>query len=312
MTREINSSIHLRYKGVDNTDDSCLDLSDLGKSLVGFDKLLRELVKITKVNADVSIKTTAFRDGSVIVDLLIKLQELSEQVPFDRVNDLLDYLKIANDIAWEEAVHFFQEISSKSKSVYDYLSNHPVELTGISIVLVKLMEFARKNKNQPCLDCEKIPRRVAFELNRLIQKKRGFKIALKPLIEDKASSIEVSSDRKFKKRTLIDQNNFHEYLGEEEKILPHLENGNICPLIGEIRSLKSTRGDSLTFKYDYKNKTYNLDLLPPDGVSTKKYTDYYKERVVIEAEVVRASLYKKPKLKLQTIDFQQQRLFNKE
>lgn len=310
MTREINSSFHLRYKRVDHTDDACLDLTDLGKSLVGFDKLLRELVKITKINADVSIKATAFRDGSVIVDLLIKLQELSEQVPFDRINDLLDYLKIANDITWKEAIQFFQEISSKSKSVYDYLSVHPVELTSVSIVLVKLIEFARKNKNQPCLDCEEIPKRVAFELNRLIQKKRGFKTALKPLIEDKASSIEVSSDRKFKKRILIDQNNFHEYLGEEEKILPHLENGYICPLLGEIRSLKSTRGDSLTFKYVYKNKTYNLDLFPPDGVSTKKYTDYYKEKVVIEAEVVRSSLYKKPKLKLHSIDFHQQRLFN--
>ena len=312
MIREINSSIHLRYKGVDNNDDSCLDLTDLGKSLVGFDKLLRELVKITKVNGEVSIKATAFRDGSVIVDLLIRLQEFADQIPFDRVNDLLDYLKLANDIAWEEAVHFFQEISSKSKSLYDYFSKHPVELAGLSIVLVQLIELAKNNKNQPCLDCEKIPKRIAFELFKLIQKKRGFKTALKPLIEDKASSIEVSSDRKFKRRVSINQSNFHEYLGEEEKILPQLENGNIYPLLGEIRSLKSTRGDSFTFKYVYKNKTYNLDLFPPDGVSTKKYTDYYKEKVFVEAEVVRTSLYKRPKLKLHSIDFQQQKLFIKE
>jgi len=316
MRPEINSNIHLRYKGIDNQDDSCVDLTDLGKSLVGFDKLLRELIKITKINAEVSIKATATRDGSVIVDLLIKLQELSELVPFKNVNDLLDYLQIANDIAWKEAVEFFQEISSKSKTVYDYLSLHPVELagvsTGVSIVIVKLMELAKKNKYQPCLDCKEIPRRVAYELNRLIQKKRGFKTALKPLVEDKASSIEISSDKKFKRKTLIDQTNFHEYLGEEEKILPHLENGEIHSLVGEIRSLKSIRGDSLTFKYIYKNKTFNLDLLPPDGKSTKSYTEYYMEKVVVEAEVVRESQYKKPKLKLRTMVFHQKKLFKEQ
>ncbi|MCK5114718.1 MAG: hypothetical protein KAR11_08160 [Phycisphaerae bacterium] len=312
MTQETNSSIHLRYKGFENTGDSCLDLTDLGKSLVGFDKLLRELVKITNVNGEVSIKATAFRDGSVIVDLLIKLQELANQVPFDSTDDLLDYLKLVNDIAWKEAVHYFQKISSTSKSVYDYLSQHPVKLTGISIVLVKLIELATKNKDQPCSDCDGIPKRVALELNKLIKNKRGFKKALKPLIEDKASSIEVSSDRKFKKRVSINQSNFHEYLGEEEKILPHLENGARHSLIGEITSLKSTRGDSLTFKYTYKKRIYYLDLLPPDGISTKEYTDYYKEKVVIESEIVRTSFYKKPKLKLSTIKFHQQKLFIKE
>jgi hypothetical protein len=172
------------------------------------------------------------------------------------------------------------------------------------------MEAAKKNKTEPCLDCEEIPQRVAYELNRLIQKKRGFKRALKPLIEDRASSIEISSDRKFNKtRTLINQNNFHEYLGEEEQILPHLENGETFSFVGEITSLKSTRGDSLTFKYIYKNKAFNLDLLPPDGTSTKAYTDYYKENVIVGAEVIRESMYKKPKLKLQSIYFHQKKLF---
>jgi excinuclease UvrABC ATPase subunit len=310
MIREINSNLHLRYTGVSNVNDSCMDLSDLGISLVGFDKLFRNLIKITKVNGDISIRATSFREGSVVVDILIKLQEVSEQAPFDSFSDLLDYLKIVNEVAWQEADSFFHEITSTSKTIYDYLSKHPVELTMFSVVLVKLIEFARRNKNQPCLECDDLPKRVAVELNKLIQKKRGFKLALKPLIEDKASSIEVSTERTFLRPAIINQDNFHEYLGEEEKILPHLENGNVCALHGEVRSLKSTRRDSFTFKYIYKNKTYNLDLLPPDGVSTKKYTDYYLEKVVVEAEVVRASLYKKPKLKLNSIDFLQPKLFN--
>ena len=136
-----------------------------------------------------------------------------------------------------------------------------------------------------------------------------FQVPLKPLIEDKAASIEVSAERKFKNPVSINQNNFEKYLGEEEKILPHLENGDIHSLRGEIRSLKSTRGDSLTFRYIYKNKRYNMDLFPPDGVSTKQYIAYYKEKVLVEAEVIRISFYKKPKLKLQSIDFSQKKLF---
>ena len=132
------------------------------------------------------------------------------------------------------------------------------------------------------------------------------------MVEDTAASIEISHDRKFKKAVSINQNNFHEYLGEDEKILDHLENGISYKLHGAITSMKSTRGDSLTFKYIFNRKTYNLDLYPPDGATTKRYTDFYKENVVIEAEVVRMSSYKKPKLKLQAIDFIQKKLFTKE
>jgi len=310
MNKEIDTNLHLRYTGLSDVDDACMDLSDLGTSLVGFDRLLRDIIKITKINGELSIRAMSFREGSIIVDILIKIQEISEHFIFDNVSELLDYLKIANEIVWQQAISFFQEITSRTKTVYDYLSKHPVELTTLSVAIVKLFELARKNKDQPCLDSDEIPKRIAIELNKLIQKKRGFKLALKPLIEDKASSIEVSSERTFRRPLVIDQNNFHEYLGEDDKILPHLENGKVYSLIGEIRSLKSTRGDSLTFRYMYRTKTYNLDLFPPHKISTKEYTDYYKESVIIDAEVIRSSFYKKPKLNLHSIDFQQKKLFN--
>ncbi len=73
--------------------------------------------------------------------------------------------------------------------------------------------------------------------------------------------------------------------------------------------MKSTRGDSLPFHYQTEGKTYNLDLFPEDGTTTKAYTDFYKEHVVTKVRVIRDSMFKKPKLKIESIDLQAPYLF---
>lgn len=57
-------------------------------------------------------------------------------------------------------------------------------------------------------------------------KKKKFQQALKPIVENEVSSVEMSSDKNFspKKTTTIDERNFESYLSEdEEQILPHFE-----------------------------------------------------------------------------------------
>ena len=129
---------------------------------------------------------------------------------------------------------------------------------------------------------------------------------INPVVNETAKSIEVSSDNNFVKNTAkIDDSNFEDYLGKDTEILPELLDGYECELRGEITSLKSTRGDSLTFQYIKKGKSYNLDLLPPSGKTTKAYTQYYKETVDLSATVERHSLFKKPKLHLLDISLTQ-------
>ena len=168
----------------------------------------------------------------------------------------------------------------------------------------KLLKKARKNKDKPDYADPDLPKHIAEELHKLI-KQHGFKKALKPIVEDKAQSIEVSTNRTFSSSATIDQNNFQDYFAEDEQILPHLENGKNHTLVGKVTSLKGTRGDSLNFQMLYSGDTFNLDTLPAEGETSKTYRQFYKETVQIEATVVRDSFYKKPKLRLHKIDLAQ-------
>lgn len=276
--------------------------------LVGFDSLIRDLIKTTRIQGEVSIQAASYREGSIIVDALVYIKDYVEQLPFEKIDELLEFLKIANAVAWEKAVRYFNEIKPGYRTLNDYFVNYPLDLALLTIVIVELIDRAKKFKKQPNIQNDDLPEKIAQELHKRINK-HAFKLALKPIVDDKISSIEVSPDKDFKRSAIIDQNNFHNYLGEDDMILPHLENSGIYNFKGKVTSLKSTRGDSLTFKYVYKSKDYNLDLLPPDGDTTKSYTDYYKEKVNLKAEVIRVSLYKKPKLKLISIELQQMLLF---
>lgn len=309
MTDNSESYLFIKYKGASNSKNCNVDLSELGESLVGFDKLIKELFRVSRVRGEFSVQATSYRSGSIVVDLLLEVKTLFEQLPFDNPQDLIDFLSVVDGALCQQAVSFFQDLRNSSKSIYDFLSTHPVELSTLTLFISVLIGNAGKYKENKNINDEEMPVRIARELNKLIQKKHAFKLALRPIIEDKASSISISTNKDFKNPVVINHNNFQEYLGDDEKILEHFINGQFHTLDGEITSLKGTRGDSLTFNYVYKSKTYNLDLYPQEGSSTKNYINYYKEKVVIEAEVIRSSFYKKPKLKLHVIGYKQGKLF---
>lgn len=300
-------NLHFKFSPIKKNNE--IDLSDLGNSLVGFDRLIRDLVKVTCIRGDVSVQAVSYRDGSIVVDTVVKIKEFVDLLPFERIDELLDFLQIVNAYAWQKASEFFNEIKSSHRTLNDYFASNPLDFTIIAIAITYMIDKAKSLKELPFNQSMGIPTQYAMKLHKLIHKD-AFKTALKPIVEDKIDSVEISVDRSFEKSVKIDQENFHHYLGDDDQILPHLENGEVCDLKGEITSLKSTRGDSLTFKYIFESKEYNLDLFPPQDETTKNYTDYYKEKVNIKAEVIRTSIYKKPKLKLTFIELRQMKLFD--
>lgn len=186
------------------------------------------------------------------------------------------------------------------------LKKHALNLGGLySAALVELINLAKRLKLKPIRAGEIASERVEKELNKLINKKKSFRIVLKPLVDDKVSTIEIINGSEFHKQALINDNNLGDYLRKDDQILPRLENGDEYSLAGRITSLKSTRGDSLTFKYYHKKKVYSLDLFPKPGETSKKYINYYLEDVNLKAGVIRTSLYKNPKLRLINISLRQ-------
>ena len=55
----------------------------------------------------------------------------------------------------------------------------------------------------------------------------------------------------------------------------------------------------LPYRKDWKE--YNLVLLPQDWDNVDNYKMYFNQDIVIRAEVVRTSLYKKPKIVLKQL-----------
>jgi hypothetical protein len=307
----MNPNLFIRFKGIDAEHDSEVDLAELGESLVGFDSLFKEFANILRIEGQLEIKATASHEGSIIVDVVARLHDVSAALPFDSVKDFLEILKLAGDPLWKEAVNFFNSMEGAHKTLNDWAVQNPFDVAALSILLVEaikaLLKKARKNKEKPDYSDPELSKRIAEELHKLI-KHHGFKKALKPIVEDKAQSIEVDTDRKFKSSAKIDQENFQDYLAEDEQILPHLENGKTCSLVGKVTSLKGTRGDSLTFHLRHGKDDFNLDVLPAEGATSKAYRQFYQEMVQIKATVLRDSLYKKPKLKLHEISLNQSEL----
>lgn len=298
----MKSEIFLKYMGSYTENDSEIPLSDLGKSLVSFEKLVGDLVKICRINGDVVVTATASRKGSHIIDTIVHINGAIGQIPFDSPEYLIQFLKIAGDDSWQKVTEYFKDLNHIREGMNGYFSKNPMELALLSVVIPYLIKKAKEQKRSPIPKDDELPQRIAKELYGLI-KKNGFKGLVSPIVNDSVIEIEISPDRDFRGGTTkINESNFEDYLTADNEILPDFVNGLEVVLDGEITSLKSTRGDSLTFQWIDSGTVYNLELFPPNGKNTKNYVKFYKEKVRVTAVVERTSMYKKPKLHLLEIE----------
>lgn len=307
----MNPNLYIRYKGIDPDDDGRIHLAELGRSLTGFDSLLRDLAHVLRLNGDLDVTISSPKRGSILVEILACVAETNSAIPFETVRDFLEFLKVANREMHEHAQDFFNSLSDAHRSLNDWAGRNPLDTMAIAaligLALKKLIEKASKQKEAPDLNDSDLPRRIAEELHQLILKRR-FKRPLSPLIQAEVEEIEVATDPTFQDAAKVDAENLSNYLVEDEAILPHLNNGHNYKLEGCVTSLKGTRGDSLTFQMESGRKTYNLDALPSPDKTSKDYKGFYKERVNVFAEVVRKSLFQKPKLKIITMSLRQPEL----
>ncbi|HMN11871.1 MAG TPA: hypothetical protein PKD55_06045 [Bellilinea sp.] len=298
----MKNELFLKYVGAFTENDSEIPLSDLGKSLASFERLVAELVKICRVNGEVVVTATVSREGSHVVDTIIHINNVAGQLPFDVPEYFIQFLKMAGDESWRQVAEHFKDLNNIREGLNSYVADHPVDIGVITWLITKLINKARNHKRSPFVEDKELPARVAKELYGLI-KRNGFKGFVSPIINESVGEIEISPDREFRAGSAkINEGNFEDYLTEDNEILPDFVNGVEVVLDGEITSVKGTRGDSLTFQYIESGTVYNLELFPPAGKNTKHYVQFYKERVRVTAIVERTSMYKKPKLHLSDIE----------
>jgi len=304
----MKAELYIKYTGSDPRDDSNIPLSDLGKSLISFERIVNDLSEIFGIDTKVEVLATTHREGSHIVDLLLQVSDTFDSLPFDSPEHFLEFLKFANEEAWRQASSFLVDLKEIHRTVNDYCAKNPADLGLFALLIPGLFALVRMQRKTPSPVDPNMSDRIAKQVYKLIEKNKFGKF-VNPIAEESASAIEISSDKKFKKNsTRIDASNFEEYMGKDSEILPEFIDGDECLITGKITSLKSTRGDSLTFHFKSKEKTYNLDLFPEADKTTKNYVEYYLEEVILTARIERTSIFKKPKLHLININLVQQEL----
>ena len=74
--------------------------------------------------------------------------------------------------------------------------------------------------------------------------------------------------------------------------------------------MQSTRGERIKIKINEVDPPYQLlTARPADGQDTEDYKEFYKKMVNVKAEVLRASMYKRPEIILHSVEKMEQSLF---
>ncbi|MBI5414548.1 hypothetical protein HZA38_03450 [Candidatus Peregrinibacteria bacterium] len=306
----MEANFFLKYRGLNEKNDSEVDLAVLGESIVGFDIVIKEIFKISKINGNIIVKASNTREGSLIVNIIIILLDLAEKIPFEKVVDLINFLRVVDTQLWEKANDFFGAINQAHKSVNDFAKELPADFTAIfSLVAYFVGTLIGKAKNQKkLLDLNDLPESYAKSLHRMITQGK-FKKALKPFVENEVSSIEISHRKDFLQSSIMDKNNFENYLSEDEKILPDYENGKLYRFTVKIVGMQCSKGDSMKVRvYTFPKKYRDLVAYPPEGKTTKDFDQFYGQNVVVKAIIKRDSLYQKPSLLVEDMHLQQKSL----
>ena len=293
-------NLFIKYKGAEH--ESEIDLALLGESIIGFHKVINELFKIANIKGQISIKATSPRSGSIIFDIFVNILTT---IPFDNFQDYYDFLAVIGHLPTTGEIYL---LNNAHQDVNAYFRRNSFDQGWFFIFLAMLIKWSPKQKKTITTqdeDGNKLPPKHAAKLQSLIKRKR-FNKDLKPFVEDEVSEIVVSPDRDFKIKATINNNNFADYLSEDQQICPEFINGKAYKMTGRILNLQSAKGDYMKFKADNMNPKYNLLVaLPKEGSKTEHYKDFYKQRVNILSEIIRESVYKKPKIKILTIELLQ-------
>lgn len=307
----MQSNLYIKYV-MNDQENTGFDLSSLGESFIGFNTVFKELFEISEISGELEIKTVRISEGSIITEIALNVLT---NIPFDNIKHLQDFLEFTDQELLTQLHNYLSQFQNAHKSINDFFKEFPFDqevlIVLLTIFITRMVSTAPLEKEKIVIidrEKNKIPQRYAKRLHQMVRE-RKFKKALKPIIENNVSEIAMSTTKVFKKPVSINESNFEDYLGEEEKILPNLQNGDTHSFTGEILALQSTRGEVLKFKaYGIEPKYQLLIAHPSDDQSTEDFMEFYKKEVNIKAEIFRKSLYKKPEIIIKGIELVQQKL----
>lgn len=318
--------ISIRYKWNWLNLNDWIEIEELWNNLLEFSKLSKSILKeVWHVDIkDINLRIVWLRNWSIIVDIIINnVWNILEW--FKDLYSLLDYLHTIDLEIYNTAVNFIDSSVNSYKELENWGKDHPVFLWLMGILIgsywwsitkflkkiVKISKDVKDNKkidvikdNQEInLSWEKVKWSIAKRTKKLVNQWKYIDF-LEPFIDDKVKSIEIWQNENYEK---IDENDYQQLLWKWFEILPQYINGSTYDFVWSFTAMQSNIWETMTLKSidlkDRANKPMLFSCIPDDNCTSEQYKNYYWESMVIKvtAEVIRESIYKKPKLKIKNI-----------
>lgn len=288
-----------------------IDMKMLGESLVGFDRVLHDIIDIAGLTDKVNYRINHVEHGSV--EIYSSLHVIFT-LPFDNPNDLIDFLKLAAPEMVGGANNFFSSIHDAHRSINDFFDANQFDnnvITGLVVAfIIKAIELGGKIKSGKATknELEAATTKQVKRLNKMVNEGR-YRSAMMPMTEGDVTSIQVTSLVGEQLEAQVYEENVGDYLPDDEKVLPQLANGQRMTLTGQLVTLNSARGDEMYMRIiDVDHKHNLLKCIPSDEFSIEECAEFFKQYVTVEIEVLRSTLYKKPALIIHSMAPHQQKL----
>ncbi len=305
----MNEPLIIKYE----TNSGGFDLGVLGDSLSGLNVLLKEYCELTGINGEIEVRTTRIEHGSIELHNLFHFTLTS--TPFSTPQELYDFLRVANPEMMRAAQDFFSAIRDGHRSMNDYFTRNQFDQTVlgglVTAFIIGAWKWTAKQKNRPTtqdVELGEITPRQAGKLHSIVQRGK-YRRVVKPIVEGNARSLSAIASAAPRHIAVITEENMGDYLPEDARILPDLENGTTHDLTGHVVGLQSTHGETVKIKiYGIDPSNSLLMAHPDDGQDSEDFTDFYKKDVTVKAEIFRKSMYKRPELIIKEMSLLQQEL----
>lgn len=287
------------------------DLGLIGESFSGLNSILKDLSEMTGINGEIDIQTSKIEFGSI--EVFNAIQITITALPFTSPQDLLNFLQVASPEMYKEACHYLSGGLNVRRDLNDYFADHAFD----AIVIVELTKsfitnswkWAAKQRNHiTTKDAQlgDISKANANKLRTMVSSGK-FRKVLKPLTEGNIHSLSVKTSQHSPRSSVtVGAQDIENYLPDKDQILPEFINGTTHFLTGELRNLQSAHGEIIKIRLDGAAKQYSLITAKPhDGQTTEDYLPFYHKQIAFEAEVVRASMYKRPDFVIKSMSINQ-------
>ena len=314
----MQKSIYIKYTEQE-WGDVFVWLSTLWKSLIAIEKNIDHCFKISKINWDLNTKIVETKKWSIIIEICLQIS-FNSWIAFESIQEFLDFLVMADysqylqyrDALTEDILHWYESLES-------FVAEHPIA-SGLGVyVTQKLWKMinsyfwiAKVVKETPLPQTNIIqpihitnnyyctPEQLQEIKSEVI--KWSFNDVMLPLVEDEVSQIEVwtYTDNNTREGWLvIDEWDLWWYLSEWQEKLASFIDGWVYHIPWRITAMQVSRWESMQFKAYLDGRNRYLKLKATDPV--ENYRSDFNQDVILQAQIQRDSLYKKPTLLLQNV-----------